>query len=159
MSNNNNAKFFQNEKKFVVGNIYETIRVKDNNYHSSKQPGYSIETCDEFGDVIEGSELYLGKYVKSWRYGYGDGGGRCDTFTNNNGVDVSHYLDYDGTTRYREIKTLMDERVNYLMVAESTGHTIHPSGKEAHIIKFVLNEEIIKEVCSFMNPLLKQHDD
>jgi len=150
----NTIKFFQNEKKFVVGKLYETIRVKSPPYSSNYV--FDIETCDERGTIIPNSELFLGKYVNSQRYGYGDNSGRCDQFINNEGQQVSHYLDYDGTTRYREVRTHMDERVAFLKVVESTGEIKNENNEKEHINKFILNDVIVKEVCSFMNPLVKE---
>jgi len=40
-------KFFQSEKKFVVGKTYETIRVDSYNF-----PYESLENCDEVGRII-----------------------------------------------------------------------------------------------------------
>jgi len=151
ISNDNNklnSNFFQNEKKFVVDNTYEALRERTPPYN----PKISIDICDEVGSIIPKSELYLGKYVSSCHYGYGDNGGRVDYFINDQGQEVSHYLDYDGTTRYRRVKSHMDERIPYLQVVESTGGKKNKDGKNEHINKFLLNDEIVKEVCSFMNP-------
>jgi hypothetical protein len=151
MSQSNNKKFFQNEKKFVHGNTYETIKVK------APYRGYTdLETCDEYGDIIPNSELFLGKYVNSYSYGYGDNGGRCDEFINNEGQQVSHYLDYDGTTRYREVRSHMDERIDFLKVVESTANFVNTDGNNEHINKFLLNPVLVKEISSFMNPLLQE---
>ena len=146
-SSNCDQKFFQNEKKFVVGKTYETIRVQTPPWNP-----HNIEPCDEIGKIIPNSQLFLGTYVSSEHYGYGDNGGRYDTFINKNGEKIYHYLDYDGTTRYREVKSDMDERINYLKVIESTGGKKNDTNE--HINKFLLNKEVIKEICSFMNPLL-----
>jgi hypothetical protein len=148
-------KFFQNEKKFVVGKTYETIRVQTPPWkpHNGSYL-HNLETCDEIGTIIPNSELFLGKYVSSQCYGYGDNGGRYDNFINNKGQEISHYLDYDGTTRYREVKSDMDERINYLKLIESTGGIKNVDGTNEHINKFILNKEVLKEICSFMNPLL-----
>ena len=150
MNNQEQEKFFQNEKKFVVGDTYETLKVRAN-YRGF----YEIETCDQYGEIIPNTELFLGKYVSSYSYGHGDNGGRCDSFINNEGIQISHYLDYDGTTRYRRVKTHMDERVNYVKVIESTGETKNANLENEHINKYILNPELSKEICSFMNPLLK----
>ena len=139
-------KFFQNEKKFIVGNKYSTLRVKTPPYN----PKVSIEKCDEVGTIIPNSETFLGKYVESMSYGYGDGGGRCDYFINNDGVTITHHLDYNGTTRYRDVTSLMDVRIDYISLVEGLSET-----KNDNINKYALNEDIIKEICSFMNPLLK----
>ena len=115
MSTNTEIKFFQHEKKFVIGNTYESLHVK-------AQPlgKISIDICDEVGTIIPESELYLGKYVKSVHYGLGDNGGRVDYFINEHGEEISHYLDYDGTTRYRRVKSHMEERLPFLQIVEST---------------------------------------
>jgi diadenosine tetraphosphatase ApaH/serine/threonine PP2A family protein phosphatase len=34
-----------------------------------------------------------------------------DYFKNAEGNEIVHYLNYDGTTRYREVKPLIDERI------------------------------------------------
>ena len=144
-------KFFQNEKKFIVGNNYSTLKVNSPRYTGL----VPIEKCDEVGTIIPNTELVLGKYVKSEYYGYGDGGGRCDTFINNDGLTITHYLDYYGTTRYREITSLMDVRVKYLSLVEGLGENKNIDNKNEHTNKYLLNEEIKKEVCSFMNTQLK----
>ena len=103
---NNQNKFFQNEKKFVVGKWYETLRVKSPKWGTYE---LNMETCDEIGTIIQGSTKFLGKYVSSQCYGYGDNGGRYDYFTNEKGETISNYLDYDGTTRYRKVSLYLDD--------------------------------------------------
>ena len=50
MSQSNDKKFFQNEKKFVPGKTYETIKV------NAVYRGYTdIETCGEYGDIVANS--------------------------------------------------------------------------------------------------------
>jgi hypothetical protein len=114
----NKQKFFQDEKKFVVGKAYETLRVK-----SPQWGTYSVdlEKCDEIGTIIPNTEQFLGKYVSSQNYGYGDNGGRYDYFTNEKGETISHCLNYDGTTRYREVNSFMDERHPYLSLLKKLG--------------------------------------
>jgi hypothetical protein len=63
-------------------------------------------------------------------------------------------LDYDGTTRYRVVNTFIDERLPYLKLVESVGKAVNVEGKNEHINKYLLNELIVKETCSFMNPKL-----
>jgi len=148
--------FFQNETKFIVGETYETIRVKSPPYNSQTWV-FNPETCDEIGTIIPNSELLLGKYISSQRYGFGDNSGRCDNFINENGDTISNYLDYDGTTRYRLVKTHMEERINYIKLVngiEENGNDIKLDREKEHIHKFMFNEGIVKEVCSFMNPLI-----
>jgi hypothetical protein len=142
-------KFFQDEKKFVVGKVYETLRVK-----SPPWGTYSVdlEKCDEIGTIIPNTEKFLGKYVSSLNYGYGDNGGRYDYFTNAEGKEIGHCLDYNGTTRYREVKTFMNERLPYLSLIEGIGNGVNPENKNEHINKYVFNQELTKEICSFMNP-------
>jgi hypothetical protein len=152
MSNPN--KFFQNETKFVIGKTYETVRVTTPPYNSRSYV-FNLETCDEVGTIDPGSELLLGTYVRSFNYGHGDNRGRCDFFINDKGVEVSFYLDYDGKTRYREVKTLMDERLPFLNVIESTQSKVNEGMVNEHINKFILNEDTAKEICSFMNPLIQ----
>ena len=94
-------KFFQNEKKFEVGEVYETLDVKSPRW-GTYEP--NLETCDEIGAIIPNSERFLGYYVSSKYFGYGDGGTRCDYFTDKDGNPVSNYLKYEGTTRYRKVK-------------------------------------------------------
>jgi hypothetical protein len=141
--------FFQSEKKFVVGKAYETLRVKSLPYGTYK---CTLETCDEIGTIIPNSQKFLGNYVSSQKYGYGDNGGRYDYFKNINGENVTHSLDYDGTTRYRVVNTFIDERLPYLKLVESVGESINVEGKNEHINKYLLNELIVKEISSFMNP-------
>jgi hypothetical protein len=163
--------FFQIEKKFVVGKSYETLRVKTPPWGTYVS---NLETCDEIGTIIPNSEKFLGKYVSSQRYGYGDNGGRYDYFTNIKGETITNCLDYDGTTRYRKVKTLMDERINYIMLLEGTSDEINvmpppppsisnnvilpPSLNKIdvneHINKYLFDENLVKEICSFMNPLI-----
>lgn len=109
----------------------------------------TIETCDEIGTIIPNSERFLGSYVGSQFYGYGDNGTRCDTFINDDGQNIHHYLDYDGTTRYREITRLIDQRINYIKLAEGIQNETNMENKNEHINKYILNPCIIKEVCSF----------
>lgn len=106
-------KFFQSEKKFVVGKTYETLSVKSPPYNKNNYV-YDLETCDEKGTIIPNTELLLGEYVESYTYGYGDNGGRCDYFINKEGIKISNYLDYNGTTRYREVQNNIKERINSL---------------------------------------------
>ena len=101
MSESKPNKFFQNEKKFVVGKSYETLRVQSPRWGTYVS---NLETCDEIGTEIPNSNKFLGKYVSSQKYGYGDNGGRYDYFTNEKGEITSHCLNYEGTTRYREVK-------------------------------------------------------
>jgi hypothetical protein len=115
MSESTKPKFFQNEKKFVVGKSYETLRVQTPRYGTYE---YNLETCDKIGSIISNSDKFLGMYVKSQNYGYGDNSGRYDYFTNEKGETITNSLDYDGTTRYRQVQTCMDEKVNYLMLYE-----------------------------------------
>jgi len=149
MTDNKVNKFFQNEKKFIVGKSYETLRVKSPPYGSYVS---NLETCDELGSIIPNSERYLGKYISSQHYGYGDNRGRCDTFIDSDGITFSYYLDYDGTTRFREVKTHMDERINYVMLEEGTQDNINMNGVNEHINNYLLNPILAKEICSFMNP-------
>lgn len=147
MAESNPSKFFQNEKKFVVGKYYETIRVQSPPYR-----GYlNLETCDEIGTIIPNSEKYLGKYVSSQHYGYGDNGTRYDYFTDEDGKNVTNCLDYDGTTRYREL-SFMDARINYLKMIESVGYYSNVDGKNNHILEYILNDLLVKEICSYIGP-------
>ena len=45
---------------------------------------------------------YVGRYVRSNRWGYGDNGGGAEVF-NNNGTEVTITLDYAGTASFREV--------------------------------------------------------
>jgi N-acetylneuraminic acid mutarotase len=94
----------------------------------------------------------LGKYVSSVYIGYGDNGTRYDYFINAKGKEIMHCLNYDGTTRYREVKSFMNERLPYLSLVEGIGNGVNPANKNEHINKYVLNQELTKEICSFMNP-------
>jgi len=140
-------KFFQNEKKFVVGKWYETLRVISPPYGT-----YESEPSDEIGKIIPKSEQFLGKYVKSVNYGYGDNGGRYDYFQNINGESVTYMLAYDGKTRYREISDYIDNRLPYLDLVEGVGNNTNLDNKNEHINRYYLNPLVIKEVCSFISP-------
>jgi hypothetical protein len=145
-------KFFQNEKKFVVGQWYETLGV-----HSPKWGTYvsNLETCDEIGTIIPNSEKFLGKYVCSASYGYGDNGGRYDYFTNEKGESITNCLDYHGTTRYR-VKSFIDDRIPYIRLAEGVENNINQNGVNEHINKYLLNPLLVKEICSFIGPELNK---
>ena len=145
----NKQKFFQNEKKFFVGKAYETLKVQTPRWGTYVS---NLETCDEIGTIIPNTEKFLGYYVSSQNYGYGDNGGRYDYFTNKKGETISHCLDYDGTTRYRKVNSFMDERLPYLSLIESVGEKTNMDGKNEHINKYILNQDLVKEICSFMNP-------
>jgi len=144
-------KFFQNEKKFEVGKSYETLSVQTPRWGTYES---NLETCDEIGTIKPNSEKFLGRYVSSQNYGYGDNGGRYDYFINEKGENVTNCLDYDGTTRYRMVHTHMEERLPYLSVVEGVGHGINLNGENEHINTYILNELVVKEVCSIMNPKL-----
>jgi len=143
----NTNKFFQNEKKFIVGEYYETLMVKTPPYN----PKVNIEICDEVGNIISGSEKFLGKYVSSRHVGYGDNGTRYDYFINYEGKQVTHYLNYEGTTRYRKV-SFMDERLPYVDLAEGVGSNVNLDEKDEHINRYFLNPIMVKEICSFMGP-------
>ena len=145
----NKPKFFQNNKKFVVGKAYETLNVQTPRWGTYDS---NLETCDEIGTIIPNTEKFLGYYVSSQNYGYGDNGGRYDYFTNEKGETISHCLNYEGTTRYREVKTFMEVRLPYLNLVEAVGEKINIDGKNEHINKYLLNPDLVKEISSFMNP-------
>jgi len=159
MTEKKGDKFFQNETKFEVGKTYETLGVKTPPYGTYK---VTMETCDEVGTIIPNSERFLGKYVSSQKFGYGDNSNRCDTFINDKGEYINNYLNYDGSTRFREVKRLIDERLAYLSLFEGVqnvenGDVENADGENAdgenkHIEQYVLNELLVKEICSFMNP-------
>ena len=46
---------------------------------------------------------FVGKYVRSERWGYGDGGGGAEIF-DNDGIEVRIVYTYEGTTCFKEIK-------------------------------------------------------
>jgi hypothetical protein len=141
--------FFQHEKKFVVGKAYETLNVQTPRYGTYPS---NLETCDEIGSIIPNTEKFLGYYVSSKNVGYGDNGTRYDYFINVEGKEITHCLNYEGTTRYREVKTFMDERLSYLKLVEGIGESTNPEDINEHINKYILNELIVKEVSSFMEP-------
>jgi hypothetical protein len=141
--------FFQSEKKFVVGVYYETLRVKTPPYNQR----VPLDKCDEVGTIIPNSEKSLGRYIRSQCYGYGDNSGRYDYFINEKGIEISNSLNYDGTTRYREIK-YMESRIDYLIVLEGIGNEINKDGINEHINHYLFDELIVKEVCSFINPIM-----
>jgi hypothetical protein len=147
--NNMKSNFFQNEKKFVVGKWYETLRVimpKWGTYPSN------LETCDEIGTIIPNSEKFLGKYVSSQCYGYGDNAGRYDYFINEKGETITNYLDYDGKTRYRRVDSFMDKRIHYITLAEAVGNNINENNVNEHINRYLLNSLLLKEICSYIGP-------
>ena len=148
-NNNNNNKFFQHEKKFIFGKAYETLLVKTPPYGKHN---YNLETCDEIGNIVPNTEKFLGYYQSSAHVGYGDGGTRYDYFTNKKGEIVMNYLNYEGTTRYRKVNTEIEVRLPYLTLYESVGNNINEGGKNEHINRYILNPDICKEICSFMNP-------
>ena len=74
----------------------------------------------------------MGEYVSSQNVGYGDNGTRYDYFKNNEGKEIVHYLNYEGTTRYREVKTFIDVHVSLL---EGIGDGVNPENKNEHINK------------------------
>jgi hypothetical protein len=63
-------------------------------------------------------------------------------------------LDYDGKTRYRKVNSLMDERIHYISLAEGVCENVNQNGINEHINKYVLNDLLVKEICSYMNPNL-----
>ncbi len=76
---------------------------------------FSVNKCYEFAKYTRKSGRwpnekyyttrpmqYVGKYVRSERWGNGDDGGGADVF-NNNGTEVKITLDYEGTISYREV--------------------------------------------------------
>jgi len=141
--------FFQSEKKFVVGVYYETLRVK-----STRKPNIPLGKCDEVGTIIPDTEKSLGRYIRSQCYGYGDNGGRYDYFINDKGIEISNSLDYDGTTRYRQIN-YVESRIDYLMVLEGIGREINNDEFNEHINHYLGDLNVVKEVCSFINPIIK----
>lgn len=90
-------KFFQNERKFIVGKCYEKLRV-----NRGFLINIPIELSDEQGDIISGSNVYVGEYVRSNNTGWGDNRTRYDYFILD-GIENVTVLDYDGTTRFREV--------------------------------------------------------
>ena len=149
MSESTKLKFFQNEKKFVVGKSYETLRVDTPPWGTYVS---NLETCDEIGNIIPDSEKFLGKYVRSQNYGYGDNRGRYDYFINEKEKTITNSLDYDGKTRYRQVQTYMDKRIDYLMLLEGVGDKINVSQVNEHINKYLFDLNVAKENCTFMNP-------
>jgi hypothetical protein len=51
----------------------------------------------------------------------------------------------------------MDERISFLQLYESivTECPTNIYAKNEHVNKFLFNEDVSKEICSFMNPILK----
>jgi len=64
---------------------------------------------------------------------------------------ISHYLCYEGTTRYCKI-SFIENRLPYLFLVEGVDNNLNPDGKNEHINKFILNEIIIKEISCFIDP-------
>jgi len=100
--------FFQNDKKFIVGKMYETLRVQSPPYRNNYV--FNSEKYHEIGTIIPNSEKFLGKYVNTKSYGVGDNCKRYDYFINESGNTISNILAYDGTTRYREIDFYIEEK-------------------------------------------------
>jgi hypothetical protein len=148
MASENQNKFFQNEKKFVVGKSYETLQVKSLPWGTYP---VNFETCDEIGNIIPNTEKFLGKYISSINVGYGDNGTRYDYFKNLEGTEIVHYLNYEGTTRYREVKTFIDERLSHLLLVEYIRESINPENMNLHINKYLLNQEITKNCKSHLS--------
>ena len=46
----------------------------------------------------------------------------------------------------------MDERINYLKIVESVGEQVNIDNKNDHILKYVLNDLIVREICSYIGP-------
>jgi len=94
--------FFQDETKFIVGEEYETLRVKTHCYRVAEALG---RPRDEVGEIIPDTVQYLGRYVRSVGGGgsSGDGRTRDDFFTKKDGEVVKWTLAYDGSTRFRRI--------------------------------------------------------
>jgi hypothetical protein len=142
------SKFFQNEKKFRVGKHYNTLRVKTPRWEGR------VEQPDEVGTIIPNSEKYLGMYVSSEHYGYGDGGGRYDYFIDETGKKITHSLDYDGTTRYSETQlNYIINRTPYLKVFEEAGTNKNEGEINEHINHYILDGLLVKEICSFIPPI------
>jgi hypothetical protein len=175
MCETNKPKFFQNEKKFVVGESYETLRVKMPPWGTYVS---NIETCDEIGTIIPNSEKFLGKYVSSQNYGCRDSSGRYDYFTNENNETITNCLDYHGTTRYRVVSNI-DKKIDSVMFLEGIEDEINnqpppppsifnnannndalpapPSSANnsydaEHITKCLLELNFFKEICTYTNP-------
>jgi hypothetical protein len=48
----------------------------------------------------------------------------------------------------------MDERVDFVALFEGIGNEINESLVNEHINKYLLNENLVKEICSYMNPVV-----
>lgn len=92
-----NTYFFQNENKFIVGLCYEKINVD-----YTWNPHIPLDRSDEYGDIIPETNVYVGKYIKTIIGGFNDGRIRKDYF-DLNGVENIVFLDFDGSTRYRQV--------------------------------------------------------
>ena len=92
--------FFQDETKFIVGEEYETLRVKTHCYRVAEALG---RPRDEVGEIIPDTVQYLGRYVRSVYCAAGDGSTRDDFFTKKDGKVVKWTLACDGSTRFRTI--------------------------------------------------------
>lgn len=50
--------------------------------------------------------LYVGRFIKQVRWGYGDSGGARDYFEDNNGNELFVEYSYEGKTCFREVASL-----------------------------------------------------
>jgi hypothetical protein len=48
----------------------------------------------------------------------------------------------------------MESRIDYLIVLEGIGNEINKDGINEHINHYLFDEVIVKEVCSFINPIM-----
>ena len=143
-------KFFQNNDKFIVGQFYEKVQVEVTDYEITRTP---LKIEDEIGRIIPNSSVLLGQYVKSYFSGIWKRRCRCDCFIGKNGREIIHELTRYNmkTIRYRRVMIDMEERISFLKIIESTGDVINTTNE--HITRYLMDENISKEICSFMNPL------
>ncbi len=87
----NNVSIYPNEKFFSTDKCYEYAKYTS---REGKYPNIKYYTTNPL--------QYVGKYVRSERWGYGDHSGGVDIF-DNNGEVVSIDLDVEGTGCFREL--------------------------------------------------------
>ena len=92
---------------------------------------------------------YVGKLVKRLDGDYGENRWRADYFVNGYGKTTKIMYSFWGKYGFREVlcRDFWLERIPYIMLLEST-----PVNNEDHIQKYIFDDVIIKEICTFLGP-------